>query len=266
MDTISTLSDKFSWHRAAAIGRFYKKQLIWYTIGAGAISLLCYLLVQLTSQIGGNTMMVYTMTSFLVGGALYLSPLIFVKRDDTLMTLLPAKASEKFVFYMVVCLLIVPIVIQGVWYGTNFIFSCIDPDMNLIELMLSKVANEYMDVETLGTNMKVMSVISGISQTFAIIVTVLFSVVYFKNHRALYGILLSIAVVLFVGFASGIAGAVIVLSNTEMITKLDPDELASWMMPQMMPFIWVMYGVLTVYGLFMARLIYRRLSRQQIAS
>ncbi|WP_289870770.1 hypothetical protein [uncultured Duncaniella sp.] len=119
---ISTLSDKFSWRRMFAFGMMFKNSMRVYLLVSALTSLVCYLLVQLTIYLGGNEVGIYTLLSFIVGLTLYLSPLTFARRDDTLLALIPAKPVEKWLVYILYSLIAVPVVVEGVWYSLEFIF------------------------------------------------------------------------------------------------------------------------------------------------
>lgn len=184
MDTIATLNDKFSWRRCLSIGLLYKKSIIYYLSGSAAVSLLCVLLVELVNHSGGNVMATYSLTSLLVAAAFYFSPIMFARRDDTIMTLLPVKTSEKLVFYLLLVLVVTPAVIESIWYGLNLIFSMINKDWDL-----TKVVSAYLSDS--GTNLgdenecqlKISQVIAGCIQAFALIITGLYVVLRSTLHR-----------------------------------------------------------------------------------
>lgn len=266
MDTISELNDKFSWHRCLSIGLLYKKSLIYYLIGSATITALCFLLVEFVNHAGGNTLTIYSMVSVLVAAALYFSPIAFVRHDDTLMTLLPVKASEKFVFYMLFSLAVVPVVIEGLWYGLNFICTLINKDWDLTDIVSAQLANMGPDMsELMGDGkrcpIKVPQIISGIAQAFAIITTGLYTVFHASRHRTIKGILASIAVIFAISLIAGITGGV--LAATALTSGVEPEKLAATIMVMITPYIIIIAVMTSIYGLFMTYRFYRLLATRQ---
>ena len=109
-----------------AFGMMFKNSMRVYLVVSALTSLVCYLLVQLTIYLGGNEVGIYTLLSFIVGLTLYLSPLTFARRDDTLQALIPAKPVEKWLVYILYSLIAVPVVVEGVWYSLEFIFRILN--------------------------------------------------------------------------------------------------------------------------------------------
>ena len=107
----------------AEIGLLYKSAMGIYLLIAALTSLGCYLLIRLCMALGGNFMPVYTGLSLIVGIVFYLSPLTFARRDDTLMSLLPANPVEMWGFYIIFSILVSTCVIQGIWYGVDYLYS-----------------------------------------------------------------------------------------------------------------------------------------------
>lgn len=262
MDTIATLNDKFSWRRCLSIGLLYKKSIIYYLSGSAAVSLLCVLLVELVNHSGGNVMATYSLTSLLVAAAFYFSPIMFARRDDTIMTLLPVKTSEKLVFYLLLVLVVTPAVIESIWYGLNLIFSMINKDWDL-----TKVVSAYLSDS--GTNLgdenecqlKISQVIAGCIQAFALIITGLYVVLRSTLHRVVKSMSSVLGMIFFILIMAGVTGGVIAVAKMSIDT--DPTELSAIIVEEMMPYMIVMWGVMLIYGLFMTYRIYRLLATRQ---
>lgn len=266
MDTISELNDKFSWHRCLSIGLLYKKSLIYYLIGSATITALCFLLVEFVNHAGGNALTVYSMTSVLIAASLYFSPIAFVRRDDTLMSLLPVKTSEKFVFYLLFSLIVAPIVIEGVWYGLNFIFTLINKDWDLTDIVYAQLSSMGSEViEILGEErkcpLKAYQILTGIAQSFAIIITGLYTVFHASRHRTIKGILAAIAVLFAISLIAGITGGV--LAATALTSGVEPEKLAATIMVMITPYIIIIAVMTSIYGLFMTYRFYRLLATRQ---
>lgn len=262
MDTIATLNDKFSWRRCLSIGLLYKKSIIYYLSGSAAVSLLCVLLVELVNHSGGNVMATYSLTSLLVAAAFYFSPIMFARRDDTIMTLLPVKTSEKLVFYLLLVLVVTPAVIESIWYGLNLIFSMINKDWDL-----TKVVSAYLSDS--GTNLgdenecqlKISQVIAGCIQAFALIITGLYVVLRSTLHRVVKSMSSVLGMIFFILIMAGVTGGVIAVAKMSIDT--DPTELSAIIVEEMMPYMIVMWGAMLIYGLFMTYRIYRLLATHQ---
>lgn len=262
MDTIATLNDKFSWRRCLSIGLLYKKSIIYYLSGSAAVSLLCVLLVELVNHSGGNVMATYSLTSLLVAAAFYFSPIMFARRDDTIMTLLPVKTSEKLVFYLLLVLVVTPAVIESIWYGLNLIFSMINKDWDL-----TKVVSAYLSDS--GTNLgdenecqlKISQVIAGCIQAFALIITGLYVVLRSTLHRVVKSMSSVLGMIFFIMIMAGVTGGVIAVAKMSIDT--DPTELSAIIVEEMMPYMIVMWGAMLIYGLFMTYRIYRLLATRQ---
>lgn len=266
MNTISELNDKFSWHRCLNVGLLYKKSLIYYLIGSATITALCFLLVEFVNHAGGNALTVYSMTSVLIAASLYFSPIAFVRHDDTLMSLLPVKTSEKFVFYLLFSLVVAPIVIEGVWYGLNFIFTLINKDWDLTDIVyaqLSSMGSEMIEIlgEEKKCPLKTYQIFMGISQSLAIIVTGLYTVFRASRHRTIKTILSSIAVIIVISLIAGITGGV--LAATAITSGVTPEKLTGTIMQMMTPYMILISILCIVYGLFMVWKFYRLLATRQ---
>ncbi len=262
MDKIATLNDKFSWRRCLSIGLLYKKSIIYYLSGSAAVSLLCVLLVELVNHSGGNVMATYSLASLLVAAAFYFSPIMFARRDDTIMTLLPVKTSEKLVFYLLLVLVVTPAVIESIWYGLNLIFSMINKDWDL-----TKVVSAYLSDS--GTNLgdenecqlKISQVIAGCIQAFALIITGLYVVLRSTLHRVVKSMSSVLGMIFFILIMAGVTGGVIAVAKMSIDT--DPTELSAIIVEEMMPYMIVMWGAMLIYGLFMTYRIYRLLATRQ---
>lgn len=259
MNDISTLSDKFSWRRMISVGLMYKGTIKTYLLMSAAVSLAGILIVELAVQLGGNVIGVYTAMSFVVALALYLSPLIFTRRDDTLIGLLPVKAVEKWAFYVLFCFIVVPVVIQGTWYGVEYLAKALDLWESPTEVLLKKYNMTEVDIYSSD---KFAIILVSIIQSAMIMVTVLYAVLGKREHRVMRGVLSFFGVLLMSGFISGIAGVVAAITEIE----VNPDFIhhPEGLVNSMMPMFSAVYSVLAVYTIVMLYLCYRRIVREEI--
>lgn len=266
MDKIATLNDKFSWRRCLSIGLLYKKSIIYYLSGSAAVSLLCVLLVELVNHSGGNVMATYSLTSLLVAAAFYFSPIMFARRDDTIMTLLPVKTSEKLVFYLLLVLVVTPAVIEGIWYGLNLIFSMINKDWDLTKVVSAYLSDSGTNLKSIlgdgdECQLKMSQIIGGCIQSFAVITTGLYVMLRSTLHRVVKSMSSVLGVIFFIMIMAGVAGGVIVVAK--MSIDADPTELSAMIVEEMMPYMMAMWGAMLIYGLFMTYRIYRLLATRQ---
>ena len=266
MDTIATLNDKFSWRRCLSIGLLYKKSIIYYLSGSAAVSLLCFLLVELVNHSGGNVMATYSLTGLLVAASLYFCPIMFARRDDTIMTLLPVKASEKLVFYLLLVLVVTPAVIEGIWYGLNLIFSMINKDWDLTKVTDTYLSDSVTDFKNIlgdqtESYLKISQIIAGCIQAFTVIITGLYVVLRSPIHRIVKSMVSSLGVIFFIMIMAGVTGGVIAVAK--MSVDADPTELSAMIIEEIMPYMIALWCAMLIYGLFMTYRIYRLLATRQ---
>ncbi len=259
MNDISTLSDKFSWRRMLSVGLMYKSGIRTYLLLSAAVSLVCFMIVQLTLQLGGNALGVYTIMSFIVALVLYLGPLVFARRDDTLIGLLPVKPVEKWLFYVLFSLVAAPVVVQGLWYGAEYIAKLLGLSDNITTIMLAKY---NLKTDIFPYTDKAFIIAISLVQSAMIMVTVLYAVLGKPSHRVTRGVLSFFAALIISGLVSGIAGA----ASAIMEIGKDPDLVhhPEKLVVDMMPMFSIIYSVLAVYTVVMLWLCYRRIAKEEV--
>lgn len=257
MEAISTLPDKFSWRRTASVGLLFKKSIRNYLILSAAVSLVCYLLVRAFSSIGGNTLTVYMIMSTPLSALFYLNPLTFSRRDDTLMTLLPAKPIEKWTFYIIYCLIIVPCVIQGVWYGADFIYSAV----NSVPTLKDSIIGYYrLQIPNINCSNWLFILFSTI-QAETMIIVVLYVTLRCQRHRVIKSLLAILGFLLFIGILSGIAGAVMAFHDvTRNMDVVDPAMIIKTLRPLIVA-IYIFVCVIAILGLWLT---YRCIAKGEV--
>lgn len=102
--------DRFSWRRVAEVARYFStvtnRQLLVYTIVSAIFAVLLLLPLNGVAQTG-----IFTIIFSVLPIMFELAPIAFAKSGDTRVVdrMLPAKASEKFTFYLIYLLIAVPI-------------------------------------------------------------------------------------------------------------------------------------------------------------
>lgn len=256
---ISSLSDKFSWRRMFEFGMMFKNSMRVYMLVSALSSLVCYLLVQLAIYLGGNGLGVYTLLSFIVGVALYLSPLTFARRDDTLLALIPAKPVEKWLVYILYSLVVVPLIIEGIWYGLEFIFKIFDFGQTIQDMMWARVK-----IESGMIDLKHRSLIIAVSiiQSYAIIITILYVVIKAVRNRVVKGLLSLLGILFASSLIAGIAGGVIAYFNISINPNIIDDPTT--LMINIFSVFRYIYGVLAIYSIIITIMIYRHIKSGEI--
>ena len=260
MEAISTLPDRFSWRRMASIGQLYKKSIRNYLILSAVLSLACYLLTRVFSSIGGNTFTVYMIMSTILAAVFYLNPLTFSRRDDTLMALLPAKPIEKWTFYIIYCMLIVPCVIQGIWYGADFCYSAINSVPTLQDSIIDYYKPQIPNLKCSDWRLMLISA----SQAETLIILVLYVTLRCRRHRVIKGLLAILGYLFFIGIVSGISGALIAISNLSPaindLTVEDPTEVITVLRPLLI----VIYSIISLTAILGLWLSYRCIAKGEV--
>ncbi|MCM1077370.1 MAG: hypothetical protein NC411_08435 [Bacteroides sp.] len=258
MHNISNLSDKFSWRRAAGIALVYKKPIKIYLLIAACTTLLCYMLSRLIVDIGGDSIRVVATVSIITSFTLYLSPLTFSRDDRTLIGLLPAKPIEKWAFYTVYCIILVPIIVDGIWYGLDYIYSIIFSTPRLNTLLLARY--NLTDI-SIGLDESIL-IVGSIFQVASLVAAVLYAVLSYRKHRIVAGLLAMFIYIFAIGFLSGIGGAVMAINciSDSSSSAIDPQQIVDGMLPVFK----IIYGFITILGIYMLWLCYRRIAKGDI--
>lgn len=201
----------------------------------------------------------YTMLSFIVALALYLSPLTFARRDNTLIALIPAKPVEKWLFFMLYSILASPLIIQGIWYGCEFLFRVFDIGQNINDIMFARI---NLEVGMIDMSERALIIGMSIIQTFSIMVTVLFIVLKSTRNRVVKGFIGLVCTLIGTGILSAIVGGLVAYFSI----SDDPDIMATplVLIRNMMPAFGAIYGLLAVYSIILSWLLYRHILKGEV--
>lgn len=260
METTDGNINKFSWRRAYDFGMMYKGSIKSQLILFAIITVLVYLC--LLSFYDEIFIGIYTLLSFIVGYMLYLGSLAFARRDDSLITQVPAKVSEKFVFYILYSLIFVPLFVEAIWLALNYGAGAFYPDFNIEKIVRSTVYEKYK--EYIDDSTIYLTVVNSVVQSMALILTVTYVVLRSNSHRMLKGILTPLMIIIFVGIISGIAGIIIGFS---VIDKMHPEnsEFVAYLLSKMSLVTIALVCLILVYSAFMLCCIYRRIKLGQVS-
>lgn len=241
-----------------AFGMMFKNSMRVYLLVSALTSLVCYLLVQLTIYLGGNELGIYTLLSFIVGLTLYLSPLTFARRDDTLLALIPAKPVEKWLVYILYSLIVVPVVVEGVWYSLEFIFWILNSGYTIQDIMWARVK----DSEMMNLPKRSLIIASSFVQSYAIIATVLYVVLKAVRNRVVKGLLGLLGIL----FASSILAAIIGGTVAYFNISADPKMIdnPAVLIKNMISVFGIIYVLLAAYSIILTVMIYRHVKAAEI--
>ncbi|ROS90244.1 hypothetical protein [Duncaniella muris] len=256
---ISTLSDKFSWRRMFAFGMIFKNSMRVYLVVSALTSLVCYLLVQLTIYLGGNEIGIYTLLSFIVGLTLYLSPLTFARRDDTLLALIPAKPVEKWLVYILYSLIAVPLVVEGVWYSLEFIFWILNSGYTIQDIMWARVK---LDSDMMDLPERSLIIALSLVQSYAIIATVLYVVLKAVRNRVVKGLLGLLGILFATSILAAIIGGTVAYFNISADPKMIDNPAV--LIKNMISVFGIIYVLLAVYSIILTVMIYRHVKAGEI--
>lgn len=193
-EIISSEIDRFSWARVWDFGNIFghslKRQLLVYGLLSLLSAIFCLLPLSAATQMG-----LYSMFGSGLGFAYYLSPLVLSKWGDTrmVMNMTPALPIEKFLFFMIYFLVILPIVVFLPTLIAQYFYLKIPAVQTVQMLKVLKLSFEY-EYNT----------ISKFVEGGAIVLSCFYVVLNCNGNRTLKGVL----VVLGILFGLGIVGAI----------------------------------------------------------
>lgn len=260
--------NKFSWRRAYEFGLMYKSAIRVQLIIYAVIVLLAYLFLIEARTLSSNfNMGLYTILSSVIAYLLYMGPLAFAKRDDSLIAQVPAKTSEKFVFYLIYSLIVIPLFTEAIWFGLNYGIGIFNDNANIECFARSFVSDKY--GFNITSSIVILTVINTAIQTTSIALTVLYVILRSRFHRMLKGIITPLAIIFIIGMISGIAGVVMALSclDTNMFIddKLNEIEFANQIVSNMASISIIIDAALICYIVLIGYLSYRVLQKRQIS-
>ncbi|MEE1207201.1 MAG: hypothetical protein UHP27_03405 [Muribaculaceae bacterium] len=217
-ETTQDNTDRFSWKRVGAVARYYSpvtRRACWLL----PLLSLCIYLVSLICYATDSPMLM----RYFVGWITYViifSPAFFASQHgrETEITL-PAKNSEKYVYYLLFCYVVVPVITMLPLEILLNLTTNYDVAMNA-ELMknvnFAKAALKFSTGE-----MYLYTYLTTVSMTSV----GLYSVMASRRRRLLKAFLLPLAVQFAIGFVIGMMGSIMGIKAA--ISGLNPDQVAS---------------------------------------
>lgn len=263
MENIALYNDQFSWRRMLSVGYMYRDSIRIHIPLTIAISVLSSCLILFAGSYEAKKTLLILGNS-IMGLALYFNPLVFARHDDSLMRQLPVKPIEKWTFYMLYCLVFIPIIIQGIWYGLSAIFSFFGKGISIedmFEMGMKMSGSTIGDCDYLSPGSILF--IGTIQSAFYVLI-MLYIVLKGGRHKVLKAILCYVIVILITGLVSGIAGFVIAVKDAFDNPDMAKEDLASSIIDQLMPLMYALSGVYLIASAILARKSYNLLAKGQV--
>lgn len=202
----SIMNDRFSWARTLSIAGMYRSGIRKHLIICICAVLACYALMALIASVTSKSLAIYGLLSTLLSFYIYTSPIVFAGRDRSLMGQLPVLPSEKLAFYTIYSFIVIPFVVEGLWFLLSWIGSFFLPIGNLYGFMKLKALTES-QVDITNPEL-VFSTITNVI-TCAAMIGISMWIVFTKHNNCLIKCILSaLGFLLGIGFISGIFGIV----------------------------------------------------------
>lgn len=252
--------DKFSWRRIWEFGNLYKYLLVRQMIAYGAFSIFAATMGLMPF---GPTAQVELLSMFasVLGIAYYVSPVVLSKWGDTrmVMNLTPALPMEKFAFFMIYFLIVLPVIVFLPTFISQLIYLHVpaihtEPMLELVHLSLDYNYNT----------------ISKLVQSAALMLACFYAVLVCKENRTLKGILTVFGILICVGLAGFILGFSRALMADFEINNIPANPHQSvysnmtQIMAEMKTSMICITTVFSIGGIVLMRLIYQRLAHPKI--
>lgn len=243
-----------------------------YSRSLNKAALLCAASVVLTfgsylliTEVGVRFIGLYVLMSMVMSLTVAFSPLAFNSRDTTLMRQVPVGAGTKTLFYVVPTGVILPLLVQLLWWTMSLVGSWLLDRPDLYMDTYEVVMNMYSStVDYMNWVMKDRTYLfSGLTQMLLMSTVTLYVVLCTRpERRILRVVLVHVGICVIYGILCLVTGVVIGFRDAMMNMPMrTDDEIAMSMMDNIECIVWIyslvsMMGVaLCVYG------IYRHLSR-----
>lgn len=262
MNALTATSDNFSWKRVAAVASFYRnctdRQLLIY----GLVSLLFFVLTLLPFT-GNAQAGLFTMIWTILPLLLQMSPVVLSKHGDSrvIERLMPAKASEKFAFFLIYFLIVIPV------------FVYLLPELALvIYIHVPAIQTEEMlPLARLHQQNYPLFIVMNAFSSAAGTLTCLYVVLHARHNRTLKGILSVFAVMIAIGILGAFYGAAAVFkagyiagSSGEVVQGAEFAAKILDMMEEETWYVWFITFLIAGYCCVMLRYIYLQLRRPKL--
>lgn len=265
METAISTINKFSWRRMMDYGIMYHDNIRVHLIIIITICILDYLcLLPFREFDTPGSFLSYSLLGLLIAFCVYSGGLMFSRRDDTLLTQVPATVGEKTTFQIIYSLLFIPAVVYSIWYVENLIGGMLleggNVETGIRESAILKVGFE------ITPSMIAATIFNTACQTTFIIMLVLLVVIKSKKHRMLLGILTPIIVLLLIGVIAGIYGFISAFCGLEKSELMaNPDDFSQLIIKEITMIGYVIDTILLLVSGFLAYCIYRHNKTHQVA-
>lgn len=251
--------DKFSWKRVWEFGQLYKYSLNRQMIAYGAFSIFAAIMGLMpfgpSAQVG-----LFGMFASALGIAYYLSPVVLSKWGDTrmVMNMAPALPVEKFAFFMIYFLIVLPIIVFLPSFISQLIYLHIPAIQTKQMLELIHLSFDYN-----------YNTVSKLVQSAALMLACFYTVLVSKENRTLKGIITVFCILIglgLVGFIQGFSRALMADFEINNLPAVSQDSVGYMVgiMEEIKVSVICMSTVFAIGGIVLLRLIYQRQAHPKI--
>lgn len=264
-ETTDAASDRFSWKRVAEVARYFStvtnRQLLVYAIISAIFAVLLLLPLNGVAQTG-----IFTLVFSVLPILFQLAPIAFAKSGDTRVVdrMLPARASEKFTFYILYLLVATPIAVYALPEFAMWLYGKI-PAIQTDAMM--GVKNMHFGNPPVLICMNVLAAVAGS-------MTCLFVTLYARQSRIIKAVISTFAVQSVVGILGAVYGMYAVFRQGVMdgiagkdITREQQETFVQNIVSDFThatPYLVTVISLLAVYTGLMLWLTYRTLRKRNL--
>lgn len=251
------MTDRFSLRRLAMVAGYYKRPVARQLMIYGAV---VAVMAAFSAVFAEYYEVLYVLYGMCCGLMIFLGPVGFAHDGTTVVdTLLPCRAGEKFTLMLVHSLIVVPVVIDIVWFGVWLVASLFTETPPLGQLMFGP----YVSMVDIDWKLKTAMILQ--SQLSLPMATVFYIVVVSRSHtflKSLLGVAAAMMAVMVGSFIMGIIAALTDLDAVAMMHNGGDDVIAP---PQFVyTIVYTVIGVTLIYFITMMILSYRKIAHRQI--
>ena len=267
MTTSKHLTDTgshFSWKRVGMLYAFNRpylsRELLYYSLAIIVFS-------GLTLLPAGNVtqFMIFSIVWTIIPYMCSFAPLIFAKGGDSRIVdrMIPARPSEKYMFYLSYILLVVPVVCYTLPLLASWAYLKIPSIQTEIMLELTKIR----------FNLSLPLIALNVLNTFAMSLTCFYALINSRHNRVLKGVISVFAVQIAMSLIGGIYGFIVALnggfvniSDHASASTLAGISTGNFFMQEMArsPFMAILISIIGIYTCILLRLIYKAVNRKNI--
>lgn len=261
---LTDTGSRFSWKRVGMLYAYNRpylsRELLFYIVAIIVMSGLTLLPI---GEIG--QFMIFSLVWSIIPYMCNFAPLIFAKGGDSRIVdrMIPARPSEKYLFYLSYILLVIPAVCYTLPLLASWAY-----------LKIPSIQTEFlMELTKLRFSLPIQMIALNVLTTFALPMTCFYTLISSRHNRVLKGVISVFAVQFAMDLIGGIYGFMVALNggfddvaNHPSATTLAGISTGNFFMQEMAssPFMAVLISIMGVYACIMFRLTYKAVNRKNL--